>query len=67
MQIDQDRRDYRAQPVKNEPIFVAGAGQKLATWIAVFCFCIGVAVVIETLFGPAIRSAAKAITAAIFS
>ena len=67
MQIEQKPKDYRAQPLSGEPVFLPGAGRRLALWAGVFCFCVGVSVIIDTLFGPAIRSAAKAIAAAIFN
>lgn len=50
-EIDLEPKDYRAKPVKGEPVFVPGAGRRVLVWCTVFALCIGVGVIVQFLFG----------------
>lgn len=50
-QIDLEPKEYKAQPIKGEPMFQPGAGKRVAAWVAVFCFMLGLSFIVRFLFG----------------
>lgn len=51
---------------KRQPVFMPGSGARVAAWLVVLFFCIGVGVSVDYMFGPTIRAAARFITDLVF-
>lgn len=65
-QIDQDPRDYRADPIKGEPVFVRGGVDRVVYAAGIF-FILGLAaIVFVAIFGPAATWFADTVTDLIF-
>lgn len=66
-QIDQDPRDYRAAPVKGEPVFAPGGLNKFVYSAGLFLILGVAAIIFAMLFGPLATWFADNVTAWIFN
>jgi hypothetical protein len=51
-QIDQEPRDYRAKPVKGEPIFQPGGLRRLGLWVLGLAISLAISIPLYLFFYP---------------
>lgn len=51
-QIDLEPKDYRAAPVRGEPIFMPGAGKRALTWCITMVIAYAVCFVVQIVMSP---------------
>lgn len=52
MQIEQNPRDYRAKPVKGEPVFQPGGLRRLGLWTLGMAISLAIAIPLYFIFTP---------------
>lgn len=66
-QIDLEPKDYRAEPVKGEPVFVPGAGRRALVWSTTLVLLIALGIGFRAVVAPVLEPMVRSIVSVFFN